>query len=678
MGKHRPSGKLIIGGQAFDTDAPIVNFREGPRWDATQETLIPTETDPNPFAQPGAHQAAPGKWTAYDADHKNPNFTARCQGRPALRHKWNNGMNAPYESAKQVIRQFMIHHDGCASADMCFSVAQNERGLSVHFLCDNDGTIYQTLDLALEGWHGSELNSASIGVELCNRGDAFKEPNYYAKKGGRDVKPCKINNHTIKSFDFTRAQYDSMKRLSRALLRLLPNLPAEYPQSSPGVQTWNTVGYGGMSRFNGYLGHYHLTDNKWDPGPFDFKDFCQGIRGAFSFPLFPRGVPKKDRGGANQLQPVVPDQSSAVKEEAEMLYALNEAKADGGFFPVGPWGEARLWHGGIHIAPPTTSPEGSRVFAPFPGRLVAARMGPPSAIGSTNFVLLRHQMSLSDRKLEFYSLYMHLSDATKTDKPPEWLVKAREAKKADKAGEVWLLDEPVEAGAVIGLVGTAGPDQLAKPQVHIELFSISDLFEGMPGIPWETVDGTAGGRFCDAARITDIIDTNKDTLLSREELKTFYTTGGGRQMYYLVTRHVSEWTSDPPWAEALRQPKDFRDVKPAVIEALVNDQITPGLWWDERVATHAKLPTDGVVYHYHPISFVRWLNEKLIDAAAQAGPQAIDPRTATQVPQGVTDDREGGHMMSKDVMAPDECNDKLTLRDMVQGFEAPDCGGGTP
>jgi len=318
------------------------------------------------------------------------------------------------------------------------------------------------------------------------------------------------------------------------------------------------------------------------------------------------------------------------------------------------------------------------VFSPFPGRLVAARMGPSSPIGSTNFVLLRHQMTLTDRKLEFYSLYMHLADATKGDKLPGWLIKAREdkTKKAvDKPGEVWLLDEPVEAGALIGTVGTAGPDTLSKGQVHLELFSISDLFEGLPNIPWETVDGTSGGRFCEAQRVIDIIDANKDGLLSRDELKAVFTTGGGRQMHYFVTRHVTEWTADPPWAEALRQPKDFRDVKPAVIEQLVADQITPGLWWDERVATHARLPPDGVVYHYHPISFVRWLNEQLIDAAEQAGPRTIDPRTAQGVPAGVTDDRAGGNMLSKDALSTvDECNDKLTLKDLVQGFEAKECG----
>jgi hypothetical protein len=310
--KWTPSGKVIIGGTAFQTDAPIVNFREGPKWDATSESLFVTETDPNPFAHPGAILVAPNKWVAYEADHKSSTFTARCQPRPEFRNgpsSWRGGWNVPYDVAKKAIRQFVIHHDGCASADMCFSVAQNERGLSVHFLCDNDGTIYQTLDLALEGWHGSELNPWSIGVEICNRGDAWKDEAYYTKRGmKRDIVPCTINGHKIKSFDFTVEQKDAMKRLARALLRLLPNLPAEYPQTSPGVQSWGTIGFAGLYKFNGYVGHYHLTDNKWDPGPFNFKEFLTGIRGAFSFPLFPRGEPKKDKTGQVQTQPVVPDQ----------------------------------------------------------------------------------------------------------------------------------------------------------------------------------------------------------------------------------------------------------------------------------------------------------------------------------------------------------------------------------
>ena len=32
--------------------------------------------------------------------------------------------------------------------------------------------------------------------------------------------------------------------------------------------------------YSGYIGHYHLTAQKWDPGPFNFKDFCAKLRGA--------------------------------------------------------------------------------------------------------------------------------------------------------------------------------------------------------------------------------------------------------------------------------------------------------------------------------------------------------------------------------------------------------------
>jgi N-acetyl-anhydromuramyl-L-alanine amidase AmpD len=664
----RPSGRIIIGGQEFPTEAPVVNYRQPPFWDSRSQMCMVTATDTSPkcTTKAAGQQIPYGKMPAgYET------LTQRYNFRPALKQY---GENPPYEAAKAVIKQFVIHHDGCATADMCWSVLQNERGLSCHFLCDNDGTIYQTLDLALMGYHAGPWNLSSIGVELCNRGDARAEPTYYSKKGvNRPRKACKVNNHTIDSYNFTDAQYEAMHKLSRALLRLLPNLPAEYPQSSPGVQTWDTMPFAASFGFSGYIGHYHLTDRKWDPGPFDFKEYCQKIRGAFCFYVFPKGAPDKD-----QDKPIVPEQTEALKASTNLLYQLNEAKADGGFFPVGPWGEQRLWHGGVHLAANEKAP----VFAPFPGRLVAARMGATSAIGSVNFALIRHQMSLGERKLDFYSLYMHLADELVGGAAQvAWLGKARVDKDGKErklaAGEVWLLDEPIEAGATIGHVGTAGPADLARAQVHVELFSSSDLFEGIVNSPWENVDGTSGGRFSDAARINDVIDTNKDGVLSRSELTAFYGSGGGSVLRYLVTRHVSEWTAEPSWTEALQLPKDFRaTLKPAQIEALVAEQITPGLWWDDKVAAHCRLPSDGVVFHYNPVSFVGWLNQQLVDAAAIAGKRDIQQKDAQDIPSGITDDfgdKEGRSMRSSNDTVEDPCNEKLTLKELVLGFDAPEC-----
>ncbi len=672
--RYRPSGNLIIAGIPFPTDAPIVNWHEGPKWDATSEYCAITENDPTNrcIIDPKS-----GKHIPYGKLPLGP-YTQRYSTRPQLRaSKFGGGMTPSLEATRAVIKQFVIHHDGCRTSDMCFSVLQNERGLSVHFMIDNDGTIYQTIDLALMAYHASEWNTNSIGVEMCNRGEATeaeKALNNSGKWGPkRDVVPVKINNNTILSFAYTHEQMDALTRLSRALVRLLPNLPAEYPQSSPGQQAWGTLPRPATFSFSGYIGHYHLWDQKWDPGPFDFKSFCSKLRGAFCFPLFPR-EPKKL---VADDKPLVPDKPDDPKDDTDELYKANEARADGGFFPVGPWGEARLWHGGVHLA----GKEGDGVFAPFAGRLVAARMGASGTpVGSVNFVLLRHDMTLGTSRVQFYSLYMHVMDEIATDPKlrPEWMTKENSGwAKAAKSGDVVLLDEPIEAGSRIARVGKAGPAELSRAQLHLEFFAPAELFTDVPGSPWQLVDGTAGGRFCDAPEINAIIDANHDGVLSKQELASFYSSGGGAALHYMVTLHVSEWTFEPSWADALRVPKDFKRLKPAEIDQMIADQITPGLWWTPDVAAHCKLPTDGVVYHYHPVSFLGWFNQLLLDAQAAAGnnPQA-DASQATKIPDGITDDLadvNGTSMRSSANGDADPCNAQLTLQDMVRGFDAPEC-----
>jgi hypothetical protein len=650
---------LYIGGQPFNVDAPVVNWHDN-GWDATSPYCIATQNDTGSKCR-----AAPGGQEPYSVPPQPP-------GKPYLRryaYRPGIGERLSYNSVKQMVKQFVVHHDGCTSADMCFSVLQNERGLSVHFLLDNDGTIFQTIDLGYMAYHASDWNLYSIGVELCNRGDATQYGDTY--KAGRfgpdrETRNCKINNNTIKAFDYTKAQYESFQQLCKELLRLLPNLPAEYPQSSPGEQMWDTLPNASIERerYAGYIGHYHITNQKWDPGPFDFKDFCKRLRGALCFPVFPKLEPAK-----GEDKPVVPEDTGELRQASNALYQLNEAKADGGFFPVGPWGESRLWHGGVHMI----GKADGGVFAPYPGRLVAARMGKESSTGSQNFVLLRHDMTLGSRKILFYSLYMHLADELKRPAPVEWMTK--DAWKASgKAGVVALLDEPIEAGSLIGHVGKAGPDELARSQVHVEFFSESFIDEP----EWQLVDGTAGGRFCEAPEINAVIDANHDGILSRPELTEFFQRGSG-ELHRMVTLHVSEWTFEPRWAEVLVVPKDFRGKKAAEIQAMVDDQITPGLWWDGKVAAHCRLPADGVVHHYHPVAFMSWFKTKLIEAATAAAKDdknKVHEADVKAVPKSITDDYHdfsGTSMRGTADVAEDPCNKNLTLEQMVQGFDAPEC-----
>ena len=69
---------------------------------------------------------------------------------------------------QQVVDQFVLHYDACGTSRQCFKVLHDLRGLSVHFLLDLDGTIYQTIDLKERAWHATTSHSRAIGIEIAN------------------------------------------------------------------------------------------------------------------------------------------------------------------------------------------------------------------------------------------------------------------------------------------------------------------------------------------------------------------------------------------------------------------------------------------------------------------------------------------------------------------------------
>lgn len=636
--------KIWVAGVGFDIDAKVVRWDEGPGFNAGRPACI------NP------HQACKGGVVPYSPKFTS-NRTIRASTRPALRSLKDN---PTLSAAQAVVKQFVLHHDGCPSAESCFNVLHNERGLSCHFLLDNDGTIYQTLDLAFMAFHAAGFNAGSVGIEMCNRGDAKRDPTYYSRKRQkRDVTTCRIHGHTYLAFDYTEAQYEALRALARGLVKALPNMPAEYPQDSPGYQSWGVLQ--GVHGFAGILGHYHTTRRKWDPGPFDFKKFCESIRGRRSFPL----AVKDDK-------PDVPEDTEELRAACDALYRKNEVEGEAGFFPLGPHGESRLWHGGVHL--PAT--RGASVHAPFAGRVMAARMGETSTVGSTNFVLMRHDMSVGPATFRFFTLYFHLDDERGregVDGAPRWLSASEWASAAP--GRTILLDEPVEAGDVIGRVGVAGPDDLRTSQIHFEVFAAEEVLgQVQPGM-FQVIDGTAGGRFAADPQILSAIDTDPaDGRISRKELLDFFRTSAKRNLArFYATLHVSEWTAQPSWTEALQLSKDFDDLSKEQIAELVEEQIEPTLWWDDAVAKHARLPRDGVVYHYNPIAFVQFVNEKLQEAnvLANVGIGAFSHDEAEVQPEDVLgdiDDLEGESFIDESELEQEDFGHDLGLADLAEGF----------
>src|SRR5260221_7302697 len=71
---------------------------------------------------------------------------------------------------QRVVDQFVIHFDASGTSRQCFNILQDHRDLSVHFMLDLDGTIYQTLDLKERAWHATSSNSRSVGIEIANLG----------------------------------------------------------------------------------------------------------------------------------------------------------------------------------------------------------------------------------------------------------------------------------------------------------------------------------------------------------------------------------------------------------------------------------------------------------------------------------------------------------------------------
>jgi hypothetical protein len=306
--------------------------------------------------------------------------------------------------------------------------------------------------------------------------------------------------------------------------------------------------------------------------------------------------------------------------------------------------------------------------------MILARMGAAdSSVGSVNFVLLKHEMTIGPQKLRFFSLYMHLLDELKqpTQVPP-YLGKDG-WKTAGKKGELVVLDEPIEAGEIIGRFGTAGPSDISKKQIHFEIFTKEPVHTEEDTKWWTPYDGSATGRFCEIPEIVQPIDTkNTDGILSHEELTEFFDSSGDRQSFRnIVVYNVSEWTDHPDWGESLRTPPDFRDLPPNEIDAMVEDQIKPGLWWTEAVAKSLRLPPDGMVYHYHPLTFIQWINEKII--LAKSDPAAQDAPT-TEGTAGMTGDFEENSDdsdMFNDAVAQglDPYNDAIDLRHLVEGYD---------
>ncbi len=289
--RARRGDEIMVCGRLFRTGTPVVLWTDPGGYDAYR-----VERRFSPWTN--------ASWEVTAATSKNldtPNRYGLRKDRLSeseVERVRGGGWDLPL--LQRVVDQFVLHYDATGTSQRCFEVLHDHRGLSVHFMLDVDGTIYQTLDLKERAWHATTSNSRSIGIEIAQMGAISPEAtnrwaDWYAMDGqgpylrlppsmegidpgfrkpgfvGRPARPepvaGEIQGRKLLQYDFTPEQYRSLAKLTAALCRIFPELPCEYPRDGDGELVRGKLPEETLRNYRGLLGHFHIQTDKVDPGP---------------------------------------------------------------------------------------------------------------------------------------------------------------------------------------------------------------------------------------------------------------------------------------------------------------------------------------------------------------------------------------------------------------------------
>jgi N-acetylmuramoyl-L-alanine amidase len=291
---ERLGDEIIVCGKLYHTGAPVVLWMDPGGYDAYRAEcrFVPGRRIP---AKP-----------ASDWETRYGSVRGHLPEEVAQR-VWEEGWSLPL--LREWVDLFVIHYDACGTSRRCFQVLQDQRGLSVHFMLDLDGTIYQTLDLKERAWHAGTANDRSVGVEIANIGayedmktldewygqdekgrtyvtfpqwlgeTGIRMPDFVARPAREGIFTGEINGRQLYQYDFTEEQYESLIKLTATLCQVLPRIEPDYPRDADGNLRMTVLTDQEMENFSGLLGHWHITTAKVDPGPaFDWDRLITTVR----------------------------------------------------------------------------------------------------------------------------------------------------------------------------------------------------------------------------------------------------------------------------------------------------------------------------------------------------------------------------------------------------------------
>jgi N-acetylmuramoyl-L-alanine amidase len=292
----RAGDEIVVAGQFVHTGTRVVLWMDPGGYDAYR-----VERRFSPLDK--------ADWETSQAEVRGLNGPARYNRRGGLstnevERVRGGGWDLPL--LQRVVDQFVIHYDVCGTSRQCFKVLHDMRGLSVQFMLDLDGTIYQTLDLKERAWHATTSNTRSVGIEIANMGaypvngkNPFGE--WYAKDADGKVRitiPAQYGDGGIRTrnfvghparpepitgtiqgqeliqYDFTPQQYEALIKLTATLCKALPKIQCDYPKDAAGKLIPNKLPE--LKAYQGVLGHFNIQTDKVDPGPAFQWDYVIG------------------------------------------------------------------------------------------------------------------------------------------------------------------------------------------------------------------------------------------------------------------------------------------------------------------------------------------------------------------------------------------------------------------
>jgi len=286
----RRGDEIVVAGQYVHTGTPVVLWSDPGGYDAYRVERRFAALDEADWKNTEALTNGPATPNRYN--QRTNNLTVE-----EIERVRGGGWDLP--TLQKVVDQFVLHFDVCGVSRTCFKVLHDHRGLSVHFMLDIDGTIYQTLDVKERAWHATTSNSRSVGIEIANMGayakvensaleqwyakdtngltyitiperlgdGGVRTPNFIGRPARNEPITGEVQGRNLTQYDYTPEQYKALAHLTAALTKVLPLINCDYPRDTEGKLITRKLEEEHLRNYQGVIGHYHIQTNKSDPGP---------------------------------------------------------------------------------------------------------------------------------------------------------------------------------------------------------------------------------------------------------------------------------------------------------------------------------------------------------------------------------------------------------------------------